>query len=429
MTSVELPDLTAAPGRQTVIAVNDPTGVTRRLLPVRFTNLADGRLGVLARPGMRRPSWLASDLLTTLGCRDDVTGAGRPGEGSLDLAAVWLTVHNIRDLYVRHAWTLPARVISDLMAATASVPVRLWLVGDTPYTPDHENATGVPADDALTGPGFLDIWHHLPQPVDTASPASATEESGWPDRLPSDDFVTFRAACRTHLTPQQFELVDTHLRAAHTDAADRIQALVECDGVTASALAAWLEEVWQNTAWMSQFIAYTRATQIAFFSAGWQLKVDLPRFLATASTTPRRALRTPKVWNRLRAYPEPHRGAICALAAAGLTSEQIVHVRLHDLDPGGRKVCVDGNWVEVEKDARLFLRAQRERRCREGSRTTALLFVTNRGTKIRSRTVGDTITLARRELGVAFPAPRGARKAPTGDRWTQQWGLGLWRLR
>src|SRR5689334_7337968 len=82
-------NLLSAPATR-VVAVADTTGVTRRLPTTAFTDLTAGRVGVLARPGMRRAGWLAADLLRALGCRDDVTGAGRPGEGDMTLVAVWL---------------------------------------------------------------------------------------------------------------------------------------------------------------------------------------------------------------------------------------------------------------------------------------------------------------------------------------------------
>lgn len=103
-----------------VVAVIDTAGVTGQLLPARFIDVPAGRLGVLARPGMRRGSWLAADILAALGCRDDVSGAGRPGEGDWDHVTAWLATHQVRHLYIRHAWTLPLPVLQTLLTGPAA---------------------------------------------------------------------------------------------------------------------------------------------------------------------------------------------------------------------------------------------------------------------------------------------------------------------
>ena len=195
-----------------VVAVVDPTAVTGRLLPARFTDLGPGRVGVLAPPGMRRDSWLAADILAALGCRSDVKGARRPGEGDWEHVVVWLTTHQVRHLYIRHAWTLPLRILDVLLELLERTSVTLWLAGDTLFTDAHADTLRPWTADTMTGEDFLSRWEHLTSaPVPATSPDSRA--SSWPDRLPDDDFTTFRAACRNLLDPVAFEIVDARFRA------------------------------------------------------------------------------------------------------------------------------------------------------------------------------------------------------------------------
>lgn len=423
-----------------VVAVEDTTGVTRRLLPAQFTDLPSGRLGVLARPGMRRDGWLAADLLAALGCRDAMAGAGRAGEGDWDHVAAWLLTHQVRHLYVRHAWTLPLHVLDTLLALLERVPFTLWLVGDTRYTDRHADTLRPWTERTVTGEEFLthgDPVLKTGTAISAGGAASPEQALKWPDRVPDDDFTTFRAACRQLLDPAAFAVVDAHLRAHVPEAEQRARTLPDDAAAREVTVAAWLHEHWEQTESMAAFIVLVRAAQVGFFRAGWHLQVDLDHLVGTASTMPRRALRTPELWQRLRAYPEPHRGAVCALAASGLAVDTISGLTLgdidhdidHDADAGHARVLLaDGTTVQVAEPARLFLTAQVHLRRHQDHDQAALLFPTRQGKPLSGQAIAQVINDARRELGVAIAPDRCDRKPVTGDRWFTRWGVSLTEL-
>ena len=430
VTAAQRPSVVSCEDR--VVAVEDTTGVTGRLLPDRFTDLGAGRLGVLARPGMRRDGWLAADLLAALGCRDGMAGAGRAGEGDWDHVTAWLLTHRVRHLYVRHAWTLPLHVLDTLLELLERVPCTLWLVGDTRYTDRLADALRPRTDRTVTGEEFLAQW----EPVIETRAADGYASSAlpglarcWPDRVPADDFTTFRAACRQLLDPASFALVDAHLRAHVPEAEERARTLPDGAAAREVAVASWLHEHWEQTESMAAFIVLVRAAQVGFFRAGWHLQVDLDHLIGTASTMPRRALRTPELWQRLRAYPEPHRGAICALAAAGLAVDTIGSLTIAGTDADhGRVVLSDGTAVEVAEVARLFLTAQVHLRRQQDHDSAAPLFPTRQGKPLSGQAIAQVINDARRELGVAVAPARLDRKPVTGDRWFTRWGVSLTEL-
>jgi hypothetical protein len=267
-----------------VVAVADTTGVTRRLTTTTFNDLAAGRIGVLARPGMRRPGWLAADLLRALGCRDDVTGAGRPGEGDMTLVAVWLRTHQVRHVYVQHAWTLRLHVLEELTGLLEHTNCTLWLVGDTPVTDAHTDVLAPWTDHVVTGEQFLAAWADLLDAGTEATAAltAALEPAQWPDRLPDDDFTTFRAACRDLLAPAQFGVVDAYFRRQVVVNRNAVAGMVERGELDEERIATWLQDRWESCTSMAQYLTFIRAAQVAFSPA------TTSRSISTSSSGPHR---------------------------------------------------------------------------------------------------------------------------------------------
>jgi hypothetical protein len=425
-----------------VVAVADTTGVTRRFTTTAFTDLAAGRVGVLARPGMRRTGWLAADLLRALGCRDDVTGAGRPGEGDWTLAGIWLKTHRVAHLYVQHAWTLPLPALEALLGAVEHTECVLWLVGDTAFTDRHREVLAPWTTVTTTGNEFINAWADIsashgsvplrvPDEGATGGHAgdSAAARPEWPTHVPDDDFTMFRAACRDVLTDEQFTTVDAAFRRHVVVLRRAVAAMVTGGDLSEETVAALLAEHWETARSMAHYITVVRAAQVAFFLAGHYLQVDLDQLIGTATTMPRRALRSPATWARLHAYPEPHRGAVCALAAAGIAVDDMRLIAVGSYDPSTGTVATDdGRSVAVEPAARAFVEAQQHLRDRQGADASDPLFATRVGAPMSATALVTVINTARRELGVAVAPARQDRKAVSGDRWMTRWGVSLQEL-
>lgn len=418
-------------GARWLHTVIDTTGATlQQLPPRRFTDLAAGRLGVLARPGMRRANWLATDILTALGCDEGVTGAGRPGDGSLDLAVTWLRTHRIEHLYIQFAWSVKHPVLDDACETARRAGCQLWLVGDAPYTDLHSRRLEPFQPATWSGEEFLDHWGDwVNLPTRSAAGSPAVCESPWPAQLPADDLTTFRSACRDLLAPAQFAVVDEYLLTSHhRAAADLVPVLAESRDrleEAEAAVAAWLAAEWEDTASLQHFVVFLRASQVAAFNAGYYLQVDLDQLVATAAGMPRRALRTSQVWQRLHTYADPHRAATCALAAAGMSVGVIPRMTVGDYDPSTGTATVDGVAYDVEAPARIFCEAQQTYRRLEGATDGDPFIATKDGTPVGPRALASGIKAARRELGVAVAAARIDRAVPDPQRWMMRWGVSI----
>lgn len=458
--------LAAAVGTTPAVhAVVDANGVVlRHLLPGHFTNIAAGRVGVLARPGMRRATWLANDILAALGCSNHVTGSRRPGEAEHEIAIAWLQANNIRHLYVQYAWSIGHDALTDAVELARRAGCHLWLAGDAPYTEHHVRRLADYQPVQWTGEEFLAHWNprlhrrsatteHARTTAADVIPRDSTAPdlplavpADWPGLLPADDFTTFRSACRDHLTIAQFKAVDDYLIAAHHLANTELVPLLaytrapddpQSEEATNAAsdtevvekfVADWLAAAWEETPTLQHYIVLLRGAQVAAFNAGFYLQVDLDQLIATADGMPRRALRSPAMWARLHAYPEPHRGAVCALAAAGMSLTDMGAVAIGCWDGDTGVATVHDRRYHVDEHAGIFLTAQQRYRRLHGAGDDDLLFARPSGTPYAARAFATIIKTTRRELGVAVAPARIDRTAPTAHRWTHRWGVSIQEL-
>jgi hypothetical protein len=377
------------------------------------------RVAVLVRPDMRQRSWLAGDLLSSLGVSHSVTGISRDADSDWLLVHTWLLARDITDLLVLRAEWLPEPLVQDLLLLGAGCGARVWLLMTPPRSNSFVRLLDTWTGDELDWAAFLTAWQAVPGllagPAADAAPAgeqlSLLLDTPVPPLLPDDDFPTFRAACRQALTPPEFTAVDALLTAEQRRATSWLTS-VGAAGPTPPALAQALLTRYDRCASTGELL----------------LQVDLARLLSTADATPRRAQRTPALWQRLEVYRQPHRSAGCALAAAGLDLTGILALRVGDVRPDGAAVHADGSWLPVEPGTAVYLRAMRTLRQLHGAAPHDPLLAHPDGTIVRERALADAISAARAETGVAVTSRLVARKRVTADRWYTRWGLSVQRL-
>ena len=272
------------------------------------------------------------------------------------------------------------------------------------------------------------------------SPASG---NSWPTALPDDDFTTFRAACRDRLSKHEFAVVDDAFLTVIDDATAILIPVLRTMPPRAiparsrrgtrgedefeRAVAGWFARRWEDTESLQHYQVTVRAAQVAAFNAGYLIQIDLDRLIGMAETTPRRAQRNPATWARLRAYPQPHRAAACALAAAGMATDPMSRLRLDSCDPA-TGVVTDENGSEyvVEEHARMYLQAQQTLRELQGAQPHDLLLLNPSNSKaIAPRALSTYIRRTRRELGAAVGLAEPDTTAVDADRWMRRWGINI----
>ncbi|MBR7744350.1 hypothetical protein KC207_13735 [Phycicoccus sp. BSK3Z-2] len=309
----------------------------------------DPSSGVLtASVTMTRNSWgISQDLLRGLGARHDIAGAGQNHAEDVRLLTCWLRAYDIRLVVVRNAHlTSWPHLLTFLLDLGQSAHCDIALTQDEDVTgalPDWVEDHGGTIDPAL--PPLLDRIDSVSRPQ---HPIPASDVSPFPAFLPDVDFYAFRGMCRDLLPHEEFTVVDDlYVRTFHAVNAEQVSTPEDVSDFLRARISSVTSE--------GAAVTIARATQAALFKAGIHLYVWMP----TLRTAMRRDLHrqlTPAEIRSLRAYRTPWRSAAVALCDAGLTTNDIATLRLHDVDPTGN---VAGLGSPLSDDARVFMRAQR----------------------------------------------------------------------
>jgi hypothetical protein len=340
-------------------------------------------------------------------------------------------------------WLLTPALLAELVGSLQATGAVVWLVGRGGFSEDQRAVVRDWVADITEADAFLHAWVDRPdlvvQPGVTLDPAPSAPEANalpavadaWPRHLPDADFPTFRAACRSILTVEQFATVDAYLVASAKDARSWLAGnLTRHSRRDEEVLANRLHRLWQDSPTVPHFLVTIRAHQLAAFSLGWQLQVDADQLLGTAAVSPRKAARTPALWSRLRGYASAHRGAICALTACGIDIADQLEVPVEAVTEAGRVLMLpSGRRVRVEDGAHHYLYAQQLTRLLHGAAGDEPLLAGPAGEPLAERAVANVLLTARLELGMNLTGPRMERRSPTGDRWTTRWGVSIQELR
>ena len=414
-----------------IIAVHDNTGTLARATFDELNDPEDGLVMVQVRSGTRRLVTFAADLQTALGVDQELTGFGRPGEGSWELATVTVLAENIGHVVVLDPWLLTPTLLGELIERLQATGAVLWLVGRATFSDAHRQVVDRWTTTLIDADAFRAAWADRPKGPRPASRTSSQGTDDFPVHVADVDFPMFRAACRDHLTAEEFTAVDTHFITCAATAREWFLTHLGPETLAnEEALAARLHEQWHQSPTTAHFIVAIRAFQVAAFSIDWQLQVDLPQLVGTARVSPHVAARSPQVWARLRGYASPHRGAVCALTAAGIDLADQPALTVESITGRGRHVITpDGRRVAVEDGAAPYLYAQKLARLIQGAPGDAPLLINDTGAALRERALADILTTARIELGLNLVGLRAERRQPTGDRWLTRWGLSIQELR
>ncbi len=374
---------------QSVATAHDTEGA-RSLL-----ELSDPHSGFLVAqvvPKMRRRTQLCQDLLYALGQRDDVGGRLRDGERDWELLIAWLRGWPVRELVLLDAQWLPNAFLDDVAGLAATCGSRLWLVAQQPVEDTY--------------PAGLRSWptaEPLPRELVAIVKArrdelAATLPAPSFPRVPATNFVSFRAEARRQLTAAEFALVDALYRDTYGEARTWLDGL---DGdLGEEQVLTHLRPRLALLATADEMVTAVRATQAAAFRHGILLNAEPVQLFLTAERAGAAAITSPETWRRLRAYREPYRGAMCALAAAELGVDDVLEIRLADVAADGTSVTLSGKRCDVPAGGAPYLRAQVALRTLEGAGPGDTLFADEDGVPIRRR----MLALALRSSSLASPS-------------------------
>lgn len=380
-----------------------------------------GVVVVSAVDDIRQLSRLASSLVLSMVKTIGIFDPDRSANLATANATAWIVADGVTDLVVAHAEWLKPGVVTDLLHAAFVSGTRTWLIADT-QMPEELYQFALSWDCEPIEPAeFARRWSQRPdrdQPI-TTSPAPPSERF---PAVPNDDFPTFYAEARHHLTPEEWSRFDRTFRTIFEDA------MCLFDGGTGSEeeLSAGLHRLVEHASDRGEIVTRIRAAQVAAFRARQLLLVDIDRFLLRSVEVVSAGRLDASQWKRLNGFAKPRDAALAVLAVIGLSPDEIVGLGENDVEPTGASVTVRGRTLVVPEEGRGSLVAQHLFRLAAGI-DGSLPFVsgTPRERVPSVRGTRQRILAASRNTGVAIRTQRDAFARRDLQAWTHRYGVSI----
>lgn len=280
------------------------------------TNTGHGKAGI------------ATDALTALGKRDDVTGKPRNDTGVAEVVPLWLTAHRTRLLVVAACQRTPVQSLLALVEMTQATPTSLL------FATDYGHGAGLHRAMAAADPALVS-WPDLPDTHPGAHNPNVSATSGrWDARepiLPAVEYWTFYATAKRLLSQDRFRPVHD----LYCDTMNRLTdwlATLDATGahLTVDLAHGSIKTLIEEQTTFDKVTVVTRAAQAAYHRHGWFLDID-ERELRNGLIRFPPSKTTPDLYDRLRAYYEPSRAGTVALYLAGATPDAIRATTVDDL--------------------------------------------------------------------------------------------------
>ena len=262
-----------------VVVVDDPDDApsTQALLS-GLNNIDAGVLLIRPTPGVTGPGGLGLAVLAALGKTFATLASQRATALTWRLAQAWTVGHAPDTIVVDRAHRLPDVLLTDVLALAAEAGAALWLI-DAGHPGGRRCTDRLPARTrAVTlAPGQLATLRRPPP-----APPGPVE---FPQRLPTADFLTFRAVCARQLDARSAALVD----AVYQDALTAFLALGLGKRVDDDRVAAWdlpydltreLACHCYRSVNAGEALVRLRGAQAGLLRAGFLLRHNIPRHAA-----------------------------------------------------------------------------------------------------------------------------------------------------
>jgi transcriptional regulator with XRE-family HTH domain len=166
-------------------------------------DLEHGRVVCHPLPGGTGERWLAFDILAALGKDLTSFGAEHVGMRGWWWAELWMRAEEIGDVFVLRAHLLNQRALARLLELQLACGFQLWLNAARPPLCAQQELLNKSAACDVAVSAFVARW----RPSAEVSNQTGDEVDSLP-AVPLTSFLTFRAACRRLLAPDEFWRAD-----------------------------------------------------------------------------------------------------------------------------------------------------------------------------------------------------------------------------
>lgn len=409
-----------------MIVVDGPRSVSGDRWLDRLNSPDAGVISVVAGPSHA----FFALVLAILSCIGQREAAEMGTQNDREMLRIWAEAYNLTDVIVNHADNYPGSVIVGLEAILVEIRVQLWLVVE----PALVEATLVELGRVSVSPprlgwaAFERRWRERsgevrkPGTPTTLRIASERAYSAARERIGEAldrrrDVPYLAGFCLIANDSEQ-------LRAYKREAGGRSTS-VRHTRLTVAARLRSLEETYRDLACFAQAI---HGSGVALRRIGWKVTLD-ERVLAAGAYrgSVSRTIDSERLAH-LRLYRDPQTAAAAAVACLGLAIDEMVGVRIKDVDEDGSMIRSLNDCVPVPAELRPILRAQRISQVRRGAEPNHRFL--DQGT--RKLSARHAALLVRVGLGLAKGTQpwREILAAPARDeRWLLERGVTIRRLK
>lgn len=301
--------------------------------------------------------WFARDMLVALGKPSEALGNESHCVDPWTVVPLWFTAAAVEHLIVVDAQRLGAGRVADLIGFACETGLTLWL-----FT--HDDLRGVWTTGLSDWPVDRFDWHDaercLPRRAQPMSSPAAGPGYAF-DELPASDLWTFRADCKRTMSTRSFAAVDHLFCHSATETAAWASS-----PRTRPELVERIQHLVSEHSTLGERLVALRGFQVGALRGGWHVGVAFDGFASYAGEHPGRVVHdSDERWRRLHRWWQPHRGAVCALVAAGMAPATVAALRLGDVHDD--RVDTQQGVVNIPAPARGVVRAQRLARLAEGA--------------------------------------------------------------
>jgi hypothetical protein len=386
-------------------------------------DLDGGRVVVNITPDGRNLDWLAADIERGLGKNPHVSGAGRNANDRWTRIHAWLVGGGVESLFVSRIQLLDGRRLKPVIDLALACGVDLWLVAQQDPLP--RTIRGLLEDwpvEEVSVSDFRKRWRR--SSTSKAKADAGTVLTPTFPRVPHDEFVLFRAACRDLLMPTDFKIVDRAFQASAAEVADWLQSQ---DAIGEEEVGRLVRDIVAPCRGLDEALTRLRGAQVAFFWRRYLLKLDADRIVAAYAIEEKSELnRTTAA--QLRSYAATRYPAAAALALATDWSPlEVSSIAIADIGVDATSMSLAG-FGDLSDEAAKLIAPHLVSRLLDGASEEDPLFIlhttdeSRRDDPATDRAIERMLNLILREVGVRITASRsysGLRGRSKGWRWRE----------
>ena len=377
-----------------------------------------------SRPDMKDGGQIIwQDLMTALGHTSTLSTKHRAPNNAQTQAFCWLGSARIHHLAISSANFLSPKHLRELCSMATAAGINTWLLYD--IEPCDERLEALSQLD----PYVCDVVEFLETRASSFEEAS-TSTHAESLRIPDTHFLEFleRAVESIQREPLTQKLQENMTTLFLQGRKQMLRAISEESAIGEMQVALTLHEITAHTIDVNEVICLVKGAQAGAFLGGWNLKVDIARWLQRGKISSLSVTLDKDDWTALSRMQNPCVAAAIAMSILGISSDDMPSVAIEAVRNHASTISFQGASISVPPQAQELLQAQLLYRNLVGSSRSPYLVQGPKEATVTPRWAGEVMRIATRETGVAIRGWDASRRSTDESPWTLRSGISVMRF-